>query len=285
MEFSAKISNLGDKELSGKATLKLIDAVTLEPIDDLFVNTTNVQTFTAAPNQSTGVSFSIAIPSNFNKPITWQIVAKSNQFADGEENTLPVLTNRTLVTESLPLFVKGDTTKKFEFTKLLTQQSKTLQHQSVTVEYTSNPVWYAVQSLPYLVEFPYECSEQTFNRFFANALASKIINSNPKIKQVFDEWKNDTSALKSNLQKNEELKNILLQETPWVLQAENEEQQKKNLALLFDQTKLEQSFKTIIEKLKQMQHNSGGFPWFKGGDDDRYITQYIVTTKKRIRNY
>ena len=283
MEFSARISNLGNKDLSGKATLKLIDAITLEPIDDLFINTTNVQNFKAAPNQSTGVSFSIAIPVNFNKPITWQIVAKSNQFADGEENTLPVLTNRTLVTESLPLFVKGDTTKMFEFTKLLNQQSKTLQHQSVTIEYTSNPVWYAVQSLPYLVEFPYECSEQTFNRFFANALASKIINSNPKIKQVFDEWKKDTSALKSNLQKNEELKNILLQETPWVLQAENEEQQKKNLALLFDQTKLEQSFKTIIEKLKQMQHNSGGFPWFKGGNDDRYITQYIVAGIGRLQ--
>ncbi len=183
----------------------------------------------------------------------------------------------------MPLFVKGDTTKQFEFSKLLHQQSTTLQHQAITVEYTSNPVWYAVQSLPYVMQYPYECAEQTFNRFFANAMAAHIINSNPKIRQVFNKWQKDTSALKSNLQKNEELKNILLQETPWVLQAESEEQQQKNLALLFDQEKLEQSFTTAIEKLKQMQMASGGFPWFKGGYEDRYITQYIIVGIGRLQ--
>jgi len=283
MQFSAKISNLSDKELNGKVTLQLLDAISLEPIDEQFTNISSMQDFSVLAGQSTAAYFNIAVPANFTNPVTWRIIAKAGSFADGEENSLPVLTNRTLVTESLPLFIKDDTTKKFEFTKLLMQKSESLKHESVTVEYTSNPVWYAVQSLPYLVDFPYECAEQTFNRFFANALASKIINSNPKIKQVFEQWKQDTSALKSNLQKNEELKNILLQETPWVLQAENEEQQKKNLAQLFDSKNLDQSFKNNVEKLKQLQLNSGGFPWFKGGNEDRYITQYIVTGIGRLQ--
>ena len=283
MHFSAKVSNLSDKELNGKVTLQLVDAVTSEPIDDLFTNTSPVQNFATGANQSAAVHFSIAVPANFNKPLTWRIIAKAGQFADGEENSLPILTNRILVTESLPLFVKGDSTKQFRFEKLLTQQSKTLKHESITVEYTSNPIWYVIQSLPYLTDYPYECSEQTFNRFFANALASKITNSNPRIKQIFELWKKDTSALKSNLQKNEELKSTLLQETPWVLQAESEEQQKRNLALLFESFKLQQSFKNNIEKLKQMQLNSGGFPWFKGGNEDRYITQYIVSGIGRLQ--
>jgi hypothetical protein len=135
-----------------------------------------------------------------------------------------------------------------------------------------------VQALPYLMEYPYECAEQTFNRFYANALAQKIVNSSPKIKAVFEKWATtDTSALMSNLQKNEELKSVLLEETPWVLQAQSEEQQKKNIALLFGMVKMSLQLESAINKLKDMQSPNGGFVWFKGGRDNRYMTQYIVT--------
>ena len=117
--------------------------------------------------------------------------------------------------------------------------SETLQNYSLTVEYTTNPAWYAVQALPYLMEYPYECAEQTWNRYYANSLAAIIVNSSPRIKQIFEQWKTkDTSALLYNLQKNQELKSVLLEETPWVLQAKSEEQQKKNIALLFDMVRM-----------------------------------------------
>ena len=148
---------------------------------------------------------------------------------DGEENAMPVLTNRMLVTETLPLPMRGTGTKNFSFDKLLKAgSSETLQHHALTVEYTSNPAWYAVQALPYLMEYPYDCAEQTWNRYYANSLATFIANSSPRIKQVFEQWKTtDTAALMSNLQKNEELKAVLLEETPWVLQAKTEAEQKK----------------------------------------------------------
>ncbi|HEU5164440.1 MAG TPA: alpha-2-macroglobulin, partial [Chitinophagaceae bacterium] len=197
----------------------------------------------------------------------------------GEEAAMPVLTNRMLVTETLPLNLRNTQTKNFRFEKLLTSgNSETLQHHSLTVEYTSNPAWYAVQALPYLMEYPYECAEQTWNRYYANALASKIANASPRIKQIFESWKTkDTAALLSNLQKNQELKAVLLEETPWVLQAKTEEQQKKNIALLFDMIRMSSEMNSSYEKLKQMQSENGGFVWFKGGPDNRYITQYIVT--------
>jgi hypothetical protein len=162
-------------------------------------------------------------------------------------------------------------------------------NQALTVEYTSNPAWYAVQALPYLMEFPYECAEQTWNRYYANALATKIVNSSPRIKQIFEKWTSplssrrgaggevDTAVLLSALQKNQELKSVLLEETPWVLQAKTEEQQKKNIALLFDLVRMSNELKKNFEQLKTMQSENGGFVWFKGGPDDRYITQYIVT--------
>src|SRR5688572_7191393 len=279
MEFIAKIVNLTGKELTGQAELQLFDAATNESVSGWFNNMYPNQYFTVAAGQSEAVTFPLQVPYLFDKALVWRIVARAGDVSDGEEAAMPVLTNRMLVTETLPLNIRGEQTKNFRFEKLLTSgNSETLQHQSLTVEYTSNPVWYAVQALPYLMEYPYECAEQVWNRFYANALASKIANSSPRIKQIFESWKTlDTAALMSNLQKNQELKAVLLEETPWVLQAKTEEQQKKNIALLFDMVKMSSELNSSYEKLKQMQSSNGGFVWFKGGPDNRYITQYILT--------
>ena len=211
--------------------------------------------------------------------MTYRIIAKTNTLSDGEEMAIPVLSNRTLVTESIPLNLRNQSSKQFKFEKLLSSgNSNSITHHALTVEYTSNPAWYAVQALPYLMEYPYECAEQTFNRYYANMLAAYISNASPKIKAVFEKWKNlDTTALLSNLQKNQELKSALLQETPWVLDAQNENQQKKNIALLFDLEKMSSETTKAFTILKDMQSSNGGFVWFKGGPDDRYITQYIIT--------
>ncbi len=285
LEFSAKVVNLSDSEVTGTAQLELLDAATNKPVDGWFKNVFPVQYFTIAAGQSGAVKFPIDIPFNFNSAMTYRIVAKTTQFSDGEEMAIPVLTNRMLVTESMPINLRNQTTKTFRFDKLLNSgNSQTLSNHALTVEYTSNPAWYAVQALPYLMEYPYECAEQTFNRYYANTLATYISNSTPKIKAVFEKWKTvDTAALMSNLQKNEELKSALLQETPWVLEAQNESQQKKNIALLFDMVKMSSEMNKAFNKLKEAQSSNGGFTWFKGGADDRYITQYIITGIGHLR--
>ena len=285
MEFSAKVVNLTDKEVTGTAVLELIDAATNAPIDGWFKNIFPTQFFTVAAGQSSALKFPMEVPFNFNSAMSYRIVAKTSEASDVEEMAIPVLTNRMLVTESMPLNVRGTNTKTFKFEKLLNSASSTtLSNHALTVEYTSNPAWYAVQALPYLMEYPYECAEQTFNRYYANTLASFVSNSNPKIKAVFEKWKNlDTAALMSNLQKNEELKSALLQETPWVLEAQNEALQKKNIALLFDMVKMSAEQEKAFNKLKEIQLDNGGFSWFRGGRDDRYMTQYIITGVGHLR--
>jgi len=281
LEFTAKIVNLEDKELTGIATLELFDATNNKPVDGWFKNIFPNQYFTVAAGQSSLVKFPIGIPTNFNSALLYRIkaVTKDGAFSDGEEMVLPVLSNRMLVTESMPLNMRHTNNKNFTFQKLLQSgNSSSLSNQSLTVEYTSNPAWYAIQSLPYLMEYPYDCVEQNFNRYYANTLASYISYSTPKIKAIFEQWKNlDTAALLSNLQKNEELKAALIQETPWVLQAKNENEQKKNIGLLFDMVRMAKEKANTYNKLKQAQTPNGGFAWFTGGSDDRYMTQYIFT--------
>ncbi|HYE54745.1 MAG TPA: alpha-2-macroglobulin family protein, partial [Chitinophagaceae bacterium] len=285
MDLSAKLVNMGTKELSGQIELQLFDVTNNQPVDGWFNNMFPNQYFTAEAGQSTVIKFTVQVPYQYNKPVGIRFIAKAGNMSDGEENTIPVLSNRLLVTETLPLNIRGTNSRNFTFDKLMkSDQSETLSHHRLTLEFTSNPAWYAVQALPYLMEYPYECSEQLWNRVYANALAAKIVGASPRIKQVFEKWKNlDTAALLSNLQKNEELKSLLLQETPWVMEASNESEQKKRIALLFDMVKLSNEMSANLEKLSQLQLPNGAFAWFKGGREDRHITQYIVAGIGHLR--
>jgi uncharacterized protein YfaS (alpha-2-macroglobulin family) len=274
--FSTKITNLSDKELSGQVKLELLDALTSKAPQGL-ENIANLKDFKVLAGQSSSVSWSFAIPESV-QALTYKIVAKAGSFSDGEEMTLPVLTNRMLVIETLPLPVRSKETKQFTFNKLAENKSTTLRNHKLTLEFTSNPAWYAIQALPYLMEYPYECAEQTFSRFYANSIASHIANSSPKIKAVFDSWKNtpDSKALVSNLEKNQELKALMLEETPWVIQGQNETERKKRVGLLFDLLRMGSELDRAMTKLEKMQVSNGGFPWFDGMPDSRWITQHIV---------
>jgi uncharacterized protein YfaS (alpha-2-macroglobulin family) len=282
LQLTTKISNISDQDMNGDAQLFLYDAKTMTEISTTLLGSDRAQkSFILSKGQNTVVGWSISIPENVDA-ITYKVVAKAGNFTDGEEMTIPVLTNRMLVTESMPLYVNGNQTKTFHFEKFGNQNnaSTTLRNRNLTLEFTANPAWYAVQALPYLMEYPYDCSEHIFSRFYANSMATHIANSSPKIKGVFDAWKNaggEKSTLLSNLDKNEELKSLFLEETPWVMEANDETERKKRVGLLFDLNKMSNELTQAIQQLKKRQSPNGAWPWFAGMPDDRYITQYIVT--------
>ena len=272
--ISTKIANLTDKALSGVGRLELTDAVSGESIDSKLSNDDNTSNFSVDAKGNTQISWSLNIPKNI-QAVQYKVIAKAGDFSDGEQNALPVLSNRMLVTETLPMWIRSNETKTFTLYKLKNNTSTTLSNHKLTLEMTSNPAWYAVQALPYLMEYPYDCNEQTFARYYANALAQHIVKSNPRIEAVFNQWKS-TDALLSNLEKNEELKSILIEETPWLRDAQSETEQKKRIGLLFDLNKMNNELKSAMLKLKNNQYDSGAWPWFNGGRDNRYITQHII---------
>jgi len=279
MDFAAKISNISDRSLSGTAELHFFDAYTMKPIDDLMGIKQTAIPFTVNQGLSSPLSWKVSIPDGI-QAVIYRITATSGAFSDGEEAAIPVLTNRMLVTESMPLPINGLQQKKFNFEKLINsgKAGSTMRNYRLSLEYTSNPAWYAVQALPYLMEYPYECAESIFSRYYANSLATHIVNSDPKIKRIFESWKNITpDALKSNLEKNEELKSVLLQESPWVREATNESERKQRIALLFDLNRMATEQNAALKKLNEMQNPNGGWPWFPGMPESRYISQHIVT--------
>lgn len=276
MILSAKIANISDSIIKGFAQLKFINPITQKEVLGVIVSEKEVG-FSCLGKQNKAVKWEVIIPEGIGA-LTYVVTVRSKSFSDGEEKIIPVLSNRMLVTASLPLSIRGNEIKKFRFDKLINNKSTTLKHHKLTLEFSSNPAWYAIQSLPYMMEYPYECSEQTFTRFYANAIAFQIANSSPKIKSVFDSWKaKSPDSFLSNLEKNQELKSVLLKETPWVLDAKNESERKKRIGLLFDFNKMSNEKSKNLAQLIKKQNSDGSWSWFPGMRSSRYITQHIVT--------
>ncbi|MCL2650407.1 MAG: MG2 domain-containing protein [Candidatus Azobacteroides sp.] len=275
MTISSNISNLSDEVINGTVRIEFFDPNT---------NKTNIvvpddsKNFTVESGRTTSVSWTFDVPSNIDMTAC-KIVAQSTNFSDGEQHLLPALPNRMLVTESLPLNVQGKQTRLFSFDKITQNSSSTLENYRLTLEFASNPTWYAVQALPAMTTPDNENVISWFAAYYANTLATYIANSTPKIKQIINTWVQQGGSketLLSNLETNQELKAVLLEETPWVLEAQNETEQKQRLALLFDINRSNNLSVTAIDKLKSLQLQDGGWSWFKGMNSSVSITQWIL---------
>ncbi|MDR1121178.1 MAG: hypothetical protein LBM08_09705 [Dysgonamonadaceae bacterium] len=273
--ITSNVSNVSENVQSGNVQIELLDLKTEKPV---IIPAENIRSFNLEKGQTTAVSWSFHVPEGLEM-LVCKIIARSEAFSDGEQHLLPVLPNRILVTESLPLFISGKGSKQFHFDKFMQDSSSTASNYRLTLEFTGNPVWYAVQALPTMNIPEEENAVSSFASYYTNSLATTIANSNPKIKQVVDAWQKEegsATGLVSNLEKNQALKAVLLEETPWVLEAANETEQQQRLSLLFDVNRNGNLSSEAIRKLKELQLEDGGWSWFKGMYSNVSITQWIL---------
>lgn len=283
LEFTIRVSNQSPTIQSGVVRLNFNDARTGENVDSELSNQQVDQEFSIRSGQSQTLSWSLTVPDG-QSVLTYKAVGSTGRLSDGEEGFLPVLSRKVLVSESLPLPIRGVTTKDFRFEKLLQSgDSDSLRHKLLTVQMVSQPAWYAVMALPYLMEYPHQCSEQTFNRLYANLLSQTIANSDPKVKRIFQQWRN-TPTLDSPLEQNQELKSVLLEETPWLRQGRSESESRRNVGILFDENRLRDETTRAWQELAQMQGDDGMWPWFPGGRKNEFISLYITTGFGRLRH-
>ena len=274
MTITSTISNLSEETITGTVSIECFDPNTNQ-MNIVIANAT--QDFSIESGRTTAVSWTFDVPSGIDMT-TLKIVAKSPNFSDGEQHLIPVLPNRMMLTESLPLNVSGGETRTFHFERL-NNPSSSLEHFRLTLEMTTNPIWFAVQALPSITTPQTDNVLSWFAAYYSNSWATHIANSTPKIKQMIDVWTKQggtKETLLSNLEKNQELKALLLEETPWVLAAQNETEQKQQLALLFDINRAANLNRQAIEKLRSFQISDGGWTWFKGMRSSVSITQWIL---------
>ena len=299
LNLQAKISSLINQKLTGVAQLHILDAFTNEDISDKFgisqltaVSGYNKeQAFSLAENGNSVVNWKIKVPNNVSSIII-KIVAKGEplnplkgtSFSDGEQKAIAVLPNRMLVTDVLPIFVKEGQTKSFTLENLKNSNSKTLTNVSNTLELTTNPIWEIMFALPSLKDDTNNSADVVFNKWFADVLASEIFKANPKMKTVFDEYQSK-GLLTSNLEKNQELKQLLLDETPWVLDSKNETEQMAKISLLFNSNMMRNSINDDWSELVKLQNPDGGFSWYQGYPSSYYTSLYILKNLGRINEW
>jgi hypothetical protein len=281
---STKISNLSDNAVSGKVRVEFFNPLTNEVVNLGIADV--VQAFDLAKDASSSASWTFVVPKDFDV-LGCRIVAESSSFSDGEQHVIPVLPDKMLVTECLPIYIRGGQTKQFSFDHLLNNSSSTLSHQRLTLEFSANPAWYAVQALPTLSNPDNDNAVSWFASYYVNTLGAFIPKQYPRVAAMIAAWKQQggtKETLFSALQKNEELKNVLLQETPWVLEAKNETEQKQNLSLLFDLNRSQSLTSAATKKLADLQTEKGGWSWFKGFYPSRSITQYVLYGFAQLTN-
>lgn len=276
-EISAKVSNLSDTTLAVSVKLIFFNPQNDIETDDIELMNGS-RSISLESGASADVSWSFVVPSDIDL-LGIRIVAESALFSDGEQHAVAVLPDRMMVTESMRMDINGNDKKSFTMESLVNRGSDTETDYRLTLEFTSNPAWYAVQALPVLGQPVSDNAISWFASFYANILASHIGKTYPRVSAMVEAWKKqggDAETLLSDLEKNSELKNILLEETPWVMEAKNESEQKEKLALLFDLNRSRNLTLTSIDKLTELQTTEGGWSWFKGFNPSVSITQYIL---------
>ncbi|MBX7241745.1 MAG: hypothetical protein K1X92_08345 [Bacteroidia bacterium] len=280
MKFAATVINQTGKELTGKAQIQFTDIISGQDVTAKMLNGGSPEvTFSAPMNQNASLTWSISVPKDVSA-LTYRVIAQSGEFADGEENALPVLTDDVLITESLPLYVKSKETKTFIMPGLRESFSmnRGIRNSLFTMEFSENPAWYALQSMPYLMEFPHECSEQLFSRYYANAISNHVLNSTPAVKSVLEKWTKSSEnkeGILDMLSKNEELKSAMLEETPWILNAKQDDW-KKRIGTLMDMERMASEMDKAEKTLWDRQNSDGSFSWFPGGGASNYITRLLL---------
>lgn len=266
--ISTQVINNSKEAISGRVSLELFNPENNQPVICL---TKSQKSFELAADSITVATWTFRVPTTTNL-MGCRIVADSNSGSDGEQHLVPVLSDKILVTESKPFYLMDEKEARINLSGSLTPFRTTL-------EMTANPIWYAIQALPTITQPQNDNAISWFASYYANTLAGHIATANPRIQQMIKQWTaqgGTAETLYSNLEKNQELKNILLQETPWVLAADNETEQKQRLSLLFDTNRAQQQRELALQRLVDLQNEEGGWSWFKGFFPSRQITMFIL---------
>ena len=272
--FVANVINTGDEPVTPKAKLEIFDAASMKPINMIVSNAT-IPMETIQPGRSKEVRWKVVGQYDLSL-LAFRFTAYAGQFRDAEQHLLPVLSSEIFMTQTLPITVKAETEQTFDFEAIANPDSHERDY-SLTLNFSTNPVWYAVQALPYLANVKTDRAETAFYVFYANTLSSYIADHIPNLLNYIKKWQIETpEALLSQLEKDQDLKAIVLQETPWVLEAKSETEQRSRIAMLFEVNTLRNQQTNALKLIQQKQKYNGGWPWMDGMPESPYISTYIL---------
>ena len=273
--ISTRIINTADRDIKGQVAMILIN-----PDNDELV-WQEARSFETMAGKTVNAAFSYE-PTGDYPLLICKIVANADGFSDGEQHYLPILPNSELVTNTIPFTQNNPGKVTFNVESLF---GKNATQKKLTVEYTNNPAWFMVQSLPFVGDINERNAISLAAAFYSNTIGKYILDQSPSAKQVFESWKQEKgseTSLMSSLEKNQELKNMILSETPWVMNATREREQKQAMANFFDENGLRYRIDRSLELLQKLQLGDGSFSWWEGMEGSPYMTAEVMEYLTRL---
>ena len=273
--ISARIFNTGEKNLTGKAQLRLLNPETNAVVYE------QSQNVTLKAGETTPVTFTFTPSLLTPSLLICQMTVSGKDFSDGEQHYLPLLPSQERVTVTMPITQHQPGTATVDLAALIPADAK---GSKLTFEYTNQPAWLMIQALPTVGSPSDDNAISQAASFYANSLGRYILQQNPQAKTAFDLWKQETNAesLTSALAKNQDLKDLLLNETPWVLDADNETEQKQRLADFFDENLMQNRLSDAVAKLNKLQRTDGSWSWWQDMPGSFYMTVAVSEMLVRL---
>lgn len=278
----ANVVNLSDEEIAPTAKLEVFggDPINIgvkaeTALDDLILTENEINMSVIPAGASGSVRWKVAMKKNVNL-LKFRFSASADGFCDAEQHVLPVIGTEVFMTQTFSLVANAGERKNYDFN--FENEGET--NHAITLNFSDNPTWYAVKALPYLAEADEKYVEASLHRYFTNSVARNIamkLKDSPEMKAFLESLGSDSlSDAMSELEKNQELKEILLQETPWVLDAQNEAEQRSNISKLFDNELINKNIESALSALGKKQMSCGGWSWVEGMPESAFVTQYVL---------
>lgn len=275
---SATVSNLTAKSLTGYAYLVLQDAKTEAIIEKQRIK------FASAGNSQTVATFNFT-PSKEYPLLICKITADAGTFADGEQHYLPVLSDETEKISTIAFTASGAGEHTTNIYDKFLDTAPNARNRRLTVEYTANPLWYVVQALPDIATPRYDNAVSIASAFYATTLEQMIARLSPELSKAAERWASEQSGdtlIENALLRNEDLKNIVLNETPWVAEANDISTRRRNLARAFDYDASSARARNLSERLSLLQQSDGGWSWYPGMQSNNYVTGRVLDMLVRL---
>lgn len=246
----ATVYNNTDSAATVRVTGETFDPVTGK------VTATAETTLTLDAMTSGQAKLDVAAPTDAAS-LGYRVRAVAGNFNDGEQALIPVLEATTTVIESEEFYLNPDATEPFELTY------KNKGDATVTLQYCQNPVWTVVKAMRGIYGTDINSMPVLTSRLFSALAAKKIITDNPAVADAIKQWRDNPSeqALTSMLEKNADLKQLLLNQTPWVQAAESNSRRMAALAECLDPATVDASLAATREAMAKLRCEGGGYRW------------------------
>lgn len=280
LSIASSVLNRTENGLEGNVTFEVFD-----PVSEKIINTASKE-FNVGAGGTERVVFDMDIDERYEM-LGVRIVADCPTFSDGEQRYIPVLSDKTHIIETVPFIIEGGQKKEYDLKHLFNGHDREAENKTLTVDVTTSPVWMAVEALPALGDIDSDNAISNVIALYANLTANYILTKDSKFELKVKEWSKalqQSDAPLSPLEKNHELKNILLNETPWLLDAEKDSERMRRLVNLFDANNIAYLSNIYADKIVRLQQADGGIAWFAGGRSSQYVTEFVVEKLLSMRN-